>query len=540
MAVGDFGNDGAALLFKRAVDLVVLIRAVNRPVGGNLEDVELIDVEELVGLRHSRAGHSRKLLVKAEVVLEGDGGERLVLGLDLDVLLGLKRLVQALRIAPALHHATCELVDDDDLAALHDVVAVAHEKPVRFERLIGVMHNRHAFDVVERVALEQIPLVQHLLQSLVAELGKRHLALLLVDLHEPLALDLFLELLLGVGGLQLLLNLGVLGNQMLYQLVNGDVELGAILDRAGDDERCARLIDQDRVNLVDDGIDVPPLHHLLGAHLHVVAQIVKSKLVVGAVSDVAAVLLTPLIVIELVHDAADGEPQELVDAPHPLCVALGEVVVDRDDVDAVAGERIEIDRQCRYQRLALPGLHFRDLALVLNHAADQLNVEVPLAKRALGRFANGGESGHEQILQRGPVGQLLAKVLGAGPQLGVGQLLKLPLQRVDGLDIGAVGPKPAIVRRSEDLGRKRADGQHAKVSSQIQVHCTPGTRHSRVLAFPGTGSPGTGTPAKLHFRYTAQARAAIRSPVTRSPVTRSPVTRSPLTRSPVATAVPQA
>ena len=30
------------------------------------------------------------------------------------------------------------------------------------------------------------------------------------------------------------------------------------------------------------------------------------------------------------------EPEELVDAAHPLGVALGEVVVDRDDVHAAA------------------------------------------------------------------------------------------------------------------------------------------------------------------------------------------------------------
>ena len=69
-----------------------------------------------VGLGRRRAGHAGELLVEAEVVLEGDRGERLVLGLDLDVLLGLERLVQAFRIAPARHHAAGELVDDDDLA----------------------------------------------------------------------------------------------------------------------------------------------------------------------------------------------------------------------------------------------------------------------------------------------------------------------------------------------------------------------------------------------------------------------------------------
>ena len=149
MAVGDLRDDGARLLVDGAVDLVVLVGAVDRHVGGHLEHVELVDVEELVGLGGGGAGHAGQLLVQPEVVLEGDGGQRLVLGLDLDVLLGLQRLMQPVGIAPALHHAAGELVDDDDLAAFDDVVAVAQEQLVGLERLVGVVHDGDVLDVVE-------------------------------------------------------------------------------------------------------------------------------------------------------------------------------------------------------------------------------------------------------------------------------------------------------------------------------------------------------------------------------------------------------
>jgi hypothetical protein len=59
-----------------------------------------------------------ELAVHAEVVLEGDRGERLVLVLDLHAFLGLDRLVQAVGPAPARHQAAGELVDDDDFAVL--------------------------------------------------------------------------------------------------------------------------------------------------------------------------------------------------------------------------------------------------------------------------------------------------------------------------------------------------------------------------------------------------------------------------------------
>ena len=73
--------------------------------------------------------------------------ERHVLRLYGDMLLGLKRLVQPFRQAPALHHAAGELVDDDHLAVFDDVVELALEQLVRLERLIDVMDERHVLDI---------------------------------------------------------------------------------------------------------------------------------------------------------------------------------------------------------------------------------------------------------------------------------------------------------------------------------------------------------------------------------------------------------
>jgi hypothetical protein len=56
-----------------------------------------------------------QLLVEAEEVLVADGGQGLVLLLDLHPLLGLDGLVQAVRPAPARHLPAGELVDDDHL-----------------------------------------------------------------------------------------------------------------------------------------------------------------------------------------------------------------------------------------------------------------------------------------------------------------------------------------------------------------------------------------------------------------------------------------
>ena len=58
---------------------------------------------------------------------------------------------------------------------------------------------------------------------------------------------------------------------------------------AADDERRARLVDEDRVDLVDDGVVERALRVVERRELHVVAQVVEAELVVLAVGDVGAV-----------------------------------------------------------------------------------------------------------------------------------------------------------------------------------------------------------------------------------------------------------
>ena len=463
-------DDGAVFLGGGAIDLVVLVVADHRPVGRHLDDVEVVDVHELVGFGQRRAGHAGELLVHAEVVLERDRGERLVLRLDRLVLFRLQRLVQTFRIAAARHHAAGELVDDDDLAVPHDVVLVGGEQLVGAQRLVDVMDGRDVLDVVERLALEQVRLGQQPLELLHAGFGERHGALLLVDV---------------VVGLVELRDVGV----------DGVVEVGAVVERAGDDQRRARLVDQDRVDFVDDGEDVPALDHVLHAVLHVVAQIVEAELVVGAVGDVAVVGGLALLVVEAVHDHAGLQAEEAVNLAHPFGVALGEIVVDGDDMDAAAGQRIEIDRERRDQGLALAGLHLGNLAFVQDHAADQLHVEVALADGALGRLADGGERRHQEVVERLALGELLLEGLGARAKLVVGELDQLRLEFVDGIHPRLILAHAPVVGGAEKLAGDSAD------------HCGSNPVASPVASRRERGHPGGNAALLGSLQWDSEHRA---------------------------------
>ncbi len=63
---------------------------------------------------------------------------------------------------------------------------------------------------------------------------------------------------------------------------------------SGNDQRGAGLVDEDRVDFIDDGVVVAALHEFIGAPGHVVAQVVEAELVVRSVGDVGFVLLATL------------------------------------------------------------------------------------------------------------------------------------------------------------------------------------------------------------------------------------------------------
>ena len=93
-------------------------------------------------------------------------------------------------------------------------------------------------------------------------------------------------------------------------------------------------------------------------------------------------------------------PRPLKERAHPLGVAAGQVVVDRDDVHALAFERVEVGGQGGDQRLALAGDHLGDVAAVEDHPAHELDVEVPHVEEPPARLAAGGERLGQQVVER--------------------------------------------------------------------------------------------------------------------------------------------
>ena len=153
-------------------------------------------------------------------------------------------------------------------------------------------------------------------------------------------------------------------DQLGNDLVDLGVLVGGLFGRPGNNQRGARFVDEDGVDFVDDGEVVAALHTVGQVVLHIVAQVVEAKFVVGAVGDVRAVGGAALLVVEVVHDDADGQSQRLVERAHPFRVAPGQVIVHRDDVNAAASECIQHGGKSGDERFSFARLHFRDFAVV--------------------------------------------------------------------------------------------------------------------------------------------------------------------------------
>src|SRR6185369_1156859 len=207
----------------------------------------------------------------------------------------------------------------------------------------------------------------------------------------------------------------------------------------GNDQRRSRLVDQNRINLVDDREVMTTLHTRGEVKLHIVAQVIKAKLVIGAVSDISGVRGLALEVVHVVLNTTDFKTEEAMDLAHPLGVARSEIVVNRNDVNTTTTrQRIQVRGQSGDKSLALARAHLGDLALVEHDAADHLHVEVTHAGRAHACFSYERESLGQDFVELGALTSLslffishvrdgflqaLFKLSGTSTQLVVGKRL---------------------------------------------------------------------------------------------------------------------
>ena len=91
----------------------------------------------------------------------------------------------------------------------------------------------------------------------------------------------------------------------------------------------------------------------------------------------------------VMHDRSNGQSQGMINRPHPLYVAAGQIVVDRYQMRAAPEQSIEIERQSSNQRLALTRFHLGNTALMEDNPAEKLAVKMAHTGDPTRNFADG-------------------------------------------------------------------------------------------------------------------------------------------------------
>ena len=122
---------------------------------------------------------------------------------------------------------------------------------------------------------------------------------------------------------------------------------------------------------------------------------------------------------------------------------------------ALAFEGVEVHGERGRQRLAFARAHFGDLAVVENHGADKLYVEVTHAHHAAARFSHDRKGFGQQCVECFALTETFAEFVGLAAQLFVCESQHFGLELVD-LDAAlAVLTNQAVVAAAENLGKKR-------------------------------------------------------------------------------------
>ena len=286
--------------------------------------------------------------------------------------------MKSVTVTSSGHDTSCKLIDDQDLVILNNVVMILVHQVVGAKGQNDAVLNFQVLWICKVGNMEKFLNLSDAFSSQV-----NHFVLLIDDeiaslfsLHAHDCIDLG----------QIFHIFAAL--HLLGQNIAGFVDLGGFSALSGNDQRRTGLVDEDRVDLVDDGIMELTKNQLLFINCHVVTKVVKAQLVVGDIRDITAVLFLSLLAAHAVENNAYGQAHKCVDLSHPLCVTLSQVIVDGDYVHTSSLKGIEVCGHGGNQCLTFTGTHLRDTTLVQDDRADQLHAERFHAERSSCAFAN--------------------------------------------------------------------------------------------------------------------------------------------------------
>ena len=406
----DFISQRTELVFFSQINLVGMLDSLHLSVSRNGDHIKIVNFHELGRFGHRRACHARQFLVHLEDVLQRCSRKGLRFLFDRHAFFGFDGLVKPVAPLAAFHQSPSELVDDDNLPILDHIVDIQLVKKVPLQ---GIVDQVRPFHIASGVETFHAGKSFSLANTFV---GQRHVVLFFVNREVRFLFQLPC-------------------NPISF-LVTPKVQVS----RTADDQWRTCFVDQNIVDFVNDGVIQWPLALLhfsrktivvLCGRAHVVAKVIETKFVVRSVSDVARISSLLCISRHPRLDCVDCQSKVHVKRRHPFHVTTRQVIIDGDDVDALAFKCVQVRRQRGNKRLTFTGHHFSDTAKVQHHAADQLYVVMTHAHMPLAALATNREGILKNVIKTFAIAKSLTKHLRLLRQFFIAERSVLRFKRGD-------------------------------------------------------------------------------------------------------------
>ncbi len=206
------------------------------------------------------------------------------------MLLCLNRLVKPVAITTSFQNTAGKFINNLNLSVTDKIINIIMVKNMGSYSLGKIMHIFKIFLVNNFcVRRNKIVLVKNLVNMGDSLVCKRNTFCLLINLVVALyklsLLRLHINFIRIIIGFRVFFNLGKLVNIF----VNFVVFISVILALTGNNKRGSSLINKNRVNFINYAEVKTALNFSFQLNLHIVTQIVKTKLIVCAVSNIAVV-----------------------------------------------------------------------------------------------------------------------------------------------------------------------------------------------------------------------------------------------------------
>ncbi|CCY91854.1 uncharacterized protein BN461_02208 [Bacteroides sp. CAG:1076] len=119
---------------------IVHIDAGNRTVCRNNYYIQLINIPEFSGFCFCCTGHTRKLMIHTEVILQSNSCKSLSCSFNLNTFLSFYSLVQSVAPTTTVHDTSCLFVDNLNLSVHNDIISIFFEHCICFKQLIDCMN----------------------------------------------------------------------------------------------------------------------------------------------------------------------------------------------------------------------------------------------------------------------------------------------------------------------------------------------------------------------------------------------------------------